>query len=145
MPTKEYHPCLPWKAFRFFNPITILHHSCQRRHIKASPWQLQWVQREAKCEGVGAGVSEYEINKLMQGCIIGEGFMGYDIPKISLFNNENFIIQFYSQVLLWVSCNSLGRSFILTEVLNYSISTQNREKLHPILLVQGNETHRILG
>lgn len=30
------------------------------------------------------------------------GFMVYDIPKISLFNNENFIIRAWVEVLLWV-------------------------------------------
>ena len=28
--------------------------------------------------------------------------MVYDIPKISLFDNENFIIQAWVEVLLWV-------------------------------------------
>ena len=28
--------------------------------------------------------------------------MVYDIPKISLFNNENFIIWAWVEVLLWV-------------------------------------------
>lgn len=67
--------------------------------------------------------------------------MSYDVPKISLFNNENFIIQPRAQVLLWVLSKSPGRSFILTEVLNYSISTRTEKKLQPILLVQGNEAH----
>lgn len=67
--------------------------------------------------------------------------MGYDIPKISLFNNENFIIQPCAEVLPWACCNSLARSFILTEVLNYSISALTERKLWPILSVQGNETH----
>lgn len=67
--------------------------------------------------------------------------MGYDIPKISLFNNENFIIQPRAKVLPWARCNSLERSFILTEVLNYSIRALTEGKLWPILPVQGNETH----
>lgn len=67
--------------------------------------------------------------------------MGYDIPKISLFNNENFIIRLSIQVFLWVFGKSLDRSFILTEVLNYSINTWTAKQLQPIFLVQGNERH----
>lgn len=67
--------------------------------------------------------------------------MGYDIPKISLFNNENFIIQPSAKVLPWACCRSLGRSFILTEVLNYSTGALVERRLQPALPVQGNEAH----
>lgn len=69
------------------------------------------------------------------------GFIGYDIPKISLFNNENFIIQPSAKVLPRACCRSLGRSFILTEILNYSIRAVMEGKLWPALAVQGNEAH----
>lgn len=67
--------------------------------------------------------------------------MACDTPKISLCNNENFIIQPCAEVLPWARRNSPGRSFILTEVLNYSISALTERKLWPILSVQGNEAH----
>lgn len=67
--------------------------------------------------------------------------MVYDIPKISLFNNENFIIRAWAEVLLWALWGSQQRSFILTEVLNYNISVLTERLLLPIWSVQGNETH----
>lgn len=67
--------------------------------------------------------------------------MVYDIPKISLFNNENFIIRAWVEVSLWALGGSQQRSFILTEVLNYNISVLTERLLLPIWSVQGNEAH----